>query len=124
MNIYTSYFGNLKKIPEDIIPISISLYSPKYFNGQSYILVAPTKEILTDWKNGKQDDEAKGHYIRAYKFQVLRKLNAKKVFDELKTLSNGKDIVLLCYEKPNDFCHRHLLAEYLEKELNIEIKEI
>ena len=87
MRIYTSYFGNLKKIPKEIVPISISLYSPKYFDGNSYVLVAPTKEILTDWKNGPKDDEAIRHYIRAYKFQVLRKLDAQKVFEELKTLS-------------------------------------
>lgn len=28
-------------------------------------------------------------------------------------LSGGKDIALICYEKPTDFCHRHLVAEWL-----------
>ena len=28
---------------------------------------------------------------------------------------NGKDIALICYEKPSDFCHRHLVAEWLNK---------
>ena len=25
------------------------------------------------------------------------------------------DIALLCYEKPDDFCHRHLVADWLNK---------
>jgi uncharacterized protein YeaO (DUF488 family) len=124
LKIYTSYFGNIKNIPKDIIPISISLYTPKYFIGDSYIDVAPTKEILMDWKNGKKDDEAIGHYIRMYKSKVLRKLDAQKIYNNLKLLSKGKDVVLICYEKPNEFCHRHLLAEFLEEKLNIKIIEL
>jgi hypothetical protein len=29
-------------------------------------------------------------------------------------ISEGKDIILVCYEKDGDFCHRHLLKGYLE----------
>ena len=25
------------------------------------------------------------------------------------------DIVLLCYEKPDEFCHRHLVAEWFNR---------
>ena len=25
------------------------------------------------------------------------------------------DIALICYEKPSDFCHRHLVAEWLNQ---------
>ena len=35
-----------------------------------------------------------------------------------------KDVVLLCYEKPPQFCHRHLVAKWLEKELNIKVEEL
>lgn len=27
----------------------------------------------------------------------------------------GKEICLICYEKPSDFCHRHLVADWLNK---------
>lgn len=35
------------------------------------------------------------------------------------------NIVLLCYEKPEDFCHRHLVADWLNssKILPYDIKE-
>ena len=31
--------------------------------------------------------------------------------------STDKDYILLCYEKPGDFCHRHILADYINKAL-------
>jgi hypothetical protein len=37
MNIYTSYFANLKKLEKaNIKPIAICLYKPKWYNGISY----------------------------------------------------------------------------------------
>ena len=124
MNIYTSYFANLKNIDSSIVPISISLYPPKWYEGAIYKKPAPTYEILNDWKKGKQDEEAKGHYERMYQFSVLRKLNANEVLKDLEEISNGKDVCLLCFEKRGDFCHRHLFAKFLEDSLGIEIKEL
>jgi len=46
-------------------------------------------------------------------------LDAKKVYEEL-----GEDSILLCWEKSGDFCHRRLVAEWLEKELNVKVNEI
>ncbi len=39
----------------------------------------------------------------------LDTLNVHEVADDL----YGK--ILLCYEKPENFCHRHILAEWLRK---------
>jgi hypothetical protein len=50
---------------------------------------------------------------------ALNKLDAQKIFDEL-----PENAVLLCYEKPNDWCHRRAVAEWFEKELGIEVSEI
>ena len=27
----------------------------------------------------------------------------------------GTEIALICYEKPENFCHRHLVAEWLQE---------
>ena len=48
----------------------------------------------------------------------LSQLDPKKVYEEL----DGK--ILLCYEKETDFCHRFLVASWLEFNLGIEVKEI
>ena len=125
MEIYTSYFANIKKLDKDMYTfVSISLYPPKWYEGKVYKKVAPSNEILMDWKQGNKDDEAKSHYERMYNFKILRKLSAKDILNDLQELSEGKDIVLLCFEKSMDFCHRHLLARFLEKELSITIKEL
>ena len=29
------------------------------------------------------------------------------------SLAKSDDIALICYEKPSDFCHRHLVADWL-----------
>jgi len=39
------------------------------------------------------------------------------VYEEL-----GENAVLLCWEK-DGFCHRHLVADWLQEKLGIEIKE-
>ena len=38
-------------------------------------------------------------------------------------LSGGKDVALCCYEKPGDFCHRHILAKWITENTGIEITE-
>lgn len=34
--LYTSYFGKVKKLPENIIPVSIAAITPRWFQGKSY----------------------------------------------------------------------------------------
>lgn len=36
----------------------------------------------------------------------------------------GPDVVLLCYEKPGQFCHRRLVAEWFEQELGLVVPEL
>lgn len=106
MNIYTSYFANLKKIAQaNIMTIAICLYKPKWYNGLSYGVLAPTKQILSL----KEDIIS---YTEQYN-RYLGTLNPHKIVEDLNALSQGKDIALLCYEKPSDFCHRHLVSKWL-----------
>ena len=110
--LYTSYFANLKKIRNpDTVCVSIARNHPPYFKGLCYKKIAPTQQILNDWHRFAD----KERFIRDYKEQVLSRLNPKDVvLDLIKLTSNRCDnIVLLCYEKPEDFCHRHLVAKWL-----------
>ena len=36
----------------------------------------------------------------------------------------GNEIILLCHESINEFCHRRLIADYIELETGIYIPEI
>ena len=35
-----------------------------------------------------------------------------------------KGIVFVCYEKSDDFCHRHIFADYMRTHFNIDIEEL
>lgn len=50
--------------------------------------------------------------------KILDRLDPQKVFNDLRP-----DAILLCWEPPGKFCHRRLVAEWLESHLGIEVPE-
>ena len=116
--IYTSYFAKLKYLPKDIVPISICGKCPEWYKGIQYKVLAPKYKFFMEWKKNGDND----YYIEHFQKEVLDTLEVENVINRLYELSEGKDVCLLCYEKPNDFCHRHLVAEWL-KENKIECEE-
>ena len=109
MKIYTSYFAVEKKIPTDVTRVSIAKWVPKGMRYIEYQKLAPTEKILRAYKDGKLTTE---NYAKAYKREVLDKITLKEVMSFFELVGNGNDIVLLCFEKSVDFCHRHILAEW------------
>lgn len=109
--IYTSYFAKLRKLPENIMPISICGKAPNWYTGKQYKKLAPKWSFFSVWKETHDND----YYIKHFQKEVLDTLNADDVVKKLEEMSEGKDIALICYEKPGDFCHRHLVADWLAK---------
>ena len=109
--IYTSYFAKLNKLPDNIIPISICGKAPDWYKGLQYKKLAPKYGFFMEWKN-THDNE---YYIKCFKEQVTEKLDILIVIRDLMDISRGKEICLICYEKPTDFCHRHLVAKWLNE---------
>ena len=113
--IYTSYFGRLSRFPENIVPISICGKAPDWYGGPQYKKLAPKYDFFMKWKETHDND----YYIKCFNEQVLDKLNAQDVLLELSELAGfnnrHNDICLICYEKSEDFCHRHLVAGWLRK---------
>ena len=118
--IFTSYFARIKDLPPDIVPIGICAGRPKFYNGLMYTKVAPLQSFLWKYKYEDHDTE---QYTKCFYEQVLSQLNQNQVLEELYKLSGGKDIALICYEKPSDFCHRHLVADWLTENTGEEVKE-
>ena len=117
MKIYTSYFANLKKLQESgIVPIGIALYPPKWFKGHFIKQLAPYSYMLSDSITEEK-------YIRLYKEGVLRHLSASNIKSHIERLAKDCDVALLCYEKPEDFCHRHIVADWLRENTGIEVTE-
>ena len=122
--IYTSYFANLRKLPKNFIPISICGGVPDWYCGLQYKKLAPKYDFFIEWKRTHDND----YYIKCYREQVTDKLDIIRVLSELQMKipseireqmnepiwqSSKWNIVLLCYEKPSDFCHRHLVSRWL-----------
>ena len=114
MQIFTSYFGNMKQLEKaDIVPIGIAIKPPRFFKGVSLKNLAPRYEMI-HWPEDRYTPEFK---------KILKYQDAKLVYNQLESSAGGKNIALLCYEKPGEFCHRRLVAEWIEKELNIKVDE-
>ena len=109
--IYTTYFAKLKKLPEDIVPISICGKAPNSYSGLQYKKLAPKYDFFMKWKETHDND----YYIHCFDSQVLSALDPAQVVGDLVAMAAGHDIALVCYEKPTDFCHRHLVADWLNK---------
>lgn len=117
MKIYTSYFSNGAKLSKDgIVMIGIALYPPKWFTGQSIKYVSPSWDIL---HNAKSNED----YIQRFNAEILAKRDPKVFLSNIERMANGKDVALCCFEKPDEFCHRHLVADWLNKNLGLNIEE-
>ena len=114
--LYTSYFAKLKSLPDNVIPISICGKAPEWYKGLQYKKLAPKYDFFMKWKENHDNE----YYTKCFNEQILNKLDAYTVVMELKHLCDKSlwdkvDICLICYEKPSDFCHRHLVADWLNK---------
>lgn len=108
----TGYYAVSGTIPGGI---GISRTVPKFFRGPRYLPLAPPFEMLKCRKD---------LYTIRYQEQILDQLNPQQVYDDLVRLAKDKEPILLCWERANTWCHRRLVAEWLEDALHIEITEI
>lgn len=119
--VYTSYFANWRKLEKARIQmVSIARINPHKLDCPMLKHLAPSPALLAGTKKGiiKWD-----RYVERYGKQ-LKALDLTEVKKELDNLQEQYgDIALCCYEKPQDHCHRHLLAEYLSEHLDMNIIE-
>ena len=119
--IYTCSYNNFKSDLYKSISISGDRGKKVNYNKDYYSMLAPKKEFWEIWQNNKSvltEKENKKYYIEEYYKQVLSKLDPEKTFSEL------NNSFLLCYENNLEFCHRHIVAAWLELFLTIDIDEV
>lgn len=111
MKIYTSYYKNINFLKaHDVVPVGISRFEPSYI-GINIFELSPSADLLMKYKN----DKDKSYYIKEFGRQ-LSLVNIQEITDALEKISSdndNKDIALCCYEMPDEFCHRHLVAKFL-----------
>lgn len=103
----TSYFFSYK-LTNEMDLVSVAGLTPKeikekFKNIRQYDFLKPPKQLVVDYKSKKISQK---EYTRIYNEQ-LSKLDPVKVYNDL------KNSVILCWEKPKDFCHRKLIAKWI-----------
>ena len=100
--------------------ISISLYpSNNSFISYEYKSLAPNWKLFENLTKKKISEK---QFIDSYKEQLFY-LNPKTVYDDLKSLVFGFEPIIMTNVSKKKFCHRHIVAEWLENELGIVIEE-
>lgn len=93
------------------VPLTVPMYH--------YMDLAPTNEILALKDNPNE-------YTQRYETEILSRVNRNVFVAYLKGLceSTKKDkVALMCYEAPDKFCHRHIVARWLN-EIGLKVEEI
>lgn len=115
----TGYFYNLRH-NEIKGAISIAIGKPRYIKLEKEIKeLAPTWGLLQDFRNNKINE---AQYIERFNKQLSR-LDPADIYERIKILAGDNEAVIMCHCNKQSFCHRHLVAEWLEKELDIKIEE-
>jgi len=105
--------------------ISIARTSPKHvLDGLKYYpALAPGKWLF--------DPAYKDYatYRERYFREILAPFDPQKIWDDLHALAGGHEPVLLCHEhypdhKPDDWCHRRMVAEWFEQALGVPVPEM
>ncbi len=122
-NIYTGYFDNINKyMAQNLNVEGITRFPPDILGKYGLInheYLAPSKELLLSYKNGEINRD---RFIKTY-MQFLND-NEDYIHDIVTwTLDKDKDTIWCCFEKPSDFCHRHLLAAFINEHGWATVKE-
>ena len=121
--IYTSSYKNIdtNDYRDRVISISGDRGKGADFVGYCYPALAPKRSFWNVWHNniGKiPEEENNKYYIREYYNQVLSKLDCDAVYKKL------NERILLCYEEPEEFCHRQIVASWFELLLGEQVPEV
>lgn len=117
--IFTGSYDKCKA--GNLISISFDKGKSAGFEGKTMLELAPYREFFDIWRDNKgkiPEEENTRYYIEQYYNKVLAKVNIEEL------LENEEDPILLCYEESSDFCHRHVLAEYINIKYGIVVPEI
>ena len=99
--IYTSYYGNFRQYVGKVT-IAISRRAPCPV-GHHFPELAPSEELLWNFKSRLIQQE---EFIQVFNQQLA-------LLDPQRFGPRVQNHVLLCYEKFPEFCHRHLVANWL-----------
>jgi hypothetical protein len=101
--------------------VSISVTAPAWFAGPTYPALVPPPKLVRAYKAGEVTEV---EYVTWYDMERLRLLDAGRVADDLRELAAPHEPILLCWCGRDAFCHRRLVAAWIEKNLGIVVPEM
>ena len=125
MQISTGYFAKCRAYADaGYILVSIAKVEPWFIPKDIKLFslpeLAPSKEILA--LKDKPEE-----YENRYRAEILSCLQPKTIYQRLWNIcadEESDNVVLLCYEAPDKFCHRHIVAEWLNHHLGCNVQEV
>lgn len=94
--------------------VAICLYPPIDWSGLRFPALEPERDIFFAIKNGQLTQK---EYEKLYRENTLGKLDPQTI------LSMFNKNVLLCWEDPGEFCHRRIVAKWIQESIGIEVPE-
>jgi len=119
--IYTSNYKNFNLSKFKSISISMDKGKDAGYKGDCILSLAPKYYFFRKYKDNRgiiSDEENEMYYIREYYKQVLSYLDPSEIYNML------DGMIMLCYENNTDFCHRHIVAAWLELLLDVNVYEV
>lgn len=120
MRLLTSYFDSPRVSGgkrRDTVFVSVAGRSPDWIEFKCRKL-APKRAWWNYWHSKFEgrlsSDESKAWYAAKYRETVLAAVIQREIVGELEAFGCS-DVFLLCWEKPEEFCHRQLIAEWLNE---------
>ena len=118
----TTYFWKAEREPIPGIKYISIAHNKDFIRMQSYDALIPSWDLINLVIENGYSNEILNIYKEAY-YKQLMKLDPGKVYEDL------HDCTLVCYESSKDianhkkFCHRRMVAGWIEQELGIIIPE-
>lgn len=120
--IWTSCYGRWRLFPEGCLRAAVSLKVPK---GNAFDVriapFAPDQALLDGIRSGTIST---AEYAKRYLSLLESREGAFIAADRLRQMDeSGRSAVLLCWEA-DGFCHRHLLAKWLNIGWSLDVREL
>jgi uncharacterized protein (DUF488 family) len=121
IDLYTCHWRSPLLVDADAQIVSISRGEPRWrlpFRYRRLQSLAPSDEA---WRQ-KDQKAFEAAYIRQ-----LEEIGVTAILGDLKRIAGDGRAVLLCWErldKPDEWCHRRILADWLRERTGIEIREM
>lgn len=117
MKIYTSYYSKIKSVSlDDKVLVPVSNTVPDWFNTEYYKTktnLSPKWDLINLYKNGNVDYKYFSFEYEKYLYEHFEKEEVLQELEQLAERMNVEYIVLLCYEKNAEKCHRSVLGKWL-----------